>query len=69
MTGLTPAEVEQVNADIDAKMAKLPPPGPETITEVAALLAAPRLRRAREDAARKAGLPLGERDDAARAAP
>jgi hypothetical protein len=54
MNGLTPAEEERVRADVRAKCAKLPRPGPEMVREVAALLAAPRLRRAAEQAARQA---------------
>jgi hypothetical protein len=50
--GLSDAEIERVKADIRAKCARLPRPGPEKIARVAALLAAPRLRRAREEAAR-----------------
>jgi hypothetical protein len=66
--GLSKAEEERVRADLRATCAKLPPPGPKMIAEIAALLAAPRLRRAREEAARKAGTRSG-RDDAVRAAP
>jgi hypothetical protein len=50
--GLTDAEIAAVRADIRAKLARMPRPSPEKIAKVAALLAAPRLRRIREEARR-----------------
>jgi hypothetical protein len=55
---LSEAARERIRSRIHEQIARQPPPSQEYIEEVAALIAAIRIRRAREAAARKTARPL-----------
>jgi hypothetical protein len=64
VSALSEEERERICANIKAQCADHPPPSKESLAEVAALIAAIRIRRARQAAARKTALRYPEQSEA-----